>query len=186
MEVLGCRSHQQGRHGSAEAESLHANLVGFHIGQALQPFGPFDKITDFNGTQLLINSVQAFATVVAGGAAVGDKLYDAVLGIPAVAGRVRPPVKDLGRIGTAVNVHVDRIFLGRIEAFRIVNDAGQFQPIHGNGYQLSGGTVIAALTGNEFGLALKIVQAHLPRSLEVGSLGDEMLAVRSERSAQYV
>ena len=113
-----------------------------------------------------------------GGAAVCDELNDPFLGVPAVAGGMHPAVKDLRRVRTAVDVHMDGILLGRIKVFGIVDDARELQAVgRCDGNQLPGGAVIASLAGDELGPALQIVQPHFPGGLKVGRPGDKMLAV---------
>ena len=186
MEVVRGRGYQEGGHGAAKAEALYANLVSLHIGQALQPLGPLHKVVYLNGTQFLVDSIQALSAVVACSSAVCNEFDDAVLRIPVVAGGMAPAVKHLRGVGAAVNVHVDGILLGRVKALGIVDDAGQFQPVYGYGNYLSGTALVSALAGNELGMALEVVQTDLPRRLKVGGLGNKMLAVRSKGGVQNV
>ena len=190
--IIGRRcSHQGGGHRPAETESFHANLFGLHIGQGLQPFGPFDKVAYLNGIQVFIDSIQSRAAVVPGGTAVGHQLDDSVLGIPGIGGGVHPAVVHQRRVGTAVDVHMHRILPGRIEALRIIDDTGELQAVHRDGDQFSGvnltGTEVrTSLAGNALRASLEVMQTQFPGRFEVGAAGDEMLTVRGEGGDGHV
>ena len=135
--VVGSREQQHGCHGAAKAEALNANLVRLDIRQRLQPLCPFHKITYLDGIQVFIDGVQALAAVVPGGAAIGNKLDDAVLPIPFVTGGAYPAVTHHRGVRAAVNVNVNRVLFGRIKILGIVNHSGKFQAINRYGNYLA-------------------------------------------------
>ena len=114
---------------------------------------------------MLVDGIQALAAVVPGGAAVGNELDDTVLPVPGVARRCHPAVMHLRGVGAAVNVHVHGVLLGRIEVLGIVDDAGQFQPVHGDGDQLADAFSASRHRFHQCGMAFEVIQTHFPGGL---------------------
>lgn len=116
MEIIGSREEEHCSHSASEGEALHADFVSLDIRQGLKPFGPLHEVPDFQCIEMAISLIETGPSAMAAGPAVRNYLYDAVLGPPLVVwGRSNPSFIDLRGIRTAVDVHMDRIFPGRVE-----------------------------------------------------------------------
>ena len=79
---------------------------------------------------MLIYLIKTFSAVMSGSPAVSGHFNDAVLCPPLVAAvRMYPSVANLRRIRTAIDVHMNRILLGRVEILRIYDVCRKLQTV---------------------------------------------------------
>ena len=89
---------------------------------------------------MAISLIETGPSAMSAGPAVRNYLYDAVLGPPLVVwGRSNPSFIDLRGIRTAVDVHMDRIFPGRVEILRVSDGGRQPVSVHLDVHQLREG-----------------------------------------------
>ena len=137
MEHIAVLQQQRRRHRPAERESFHADFGRIYVREPLQVFSPRHKILQFHGIEPLVYLVEAGAAVMARGAVVDPHGDDAVLVKPGFRkARGTPSVTDDGRIRTAIQVYVDRIFPGRIKPLWKRHRARNFETVNRNRNQL--------------------------------------------------
>ncbi len=189
MVGIRSRGYKQCRHGAAKAKSLYTNLFRLYIRQTLEPAGPGHKIGHFYRRKLLVDGIRSGTAVVPGGAAIGNELDDAVPVIPVVAGSGHPAVVHQRRVRTAVNIHVHRVTLSRIEVLGIVDDARQFQPVRDDADQLTLSTFLRRREGS-YRIAVRglpgLLEPNLVRGVQVGHQAQEVLPVRRETDIGHI
>ena len=122
METVWSLHQKHRRHGTAERETLNADLVSDHIRLRLEPASPRDEILHLIDSQLSIDHIKTFPTIVTTSARIHPDLDNTILRPPLISlSRSSPSVANNRRIRTAIDIHVHRILLRRIEILRIHN-----------------------------------------------------------------
>ena len=123
-----------------------------------------------------------------GGAAIGNELDDAVPVIPVVAGGGHPAVVHQRRVRPAVNIHVHRVALSRVEVLGIVDDARQFQPVCDDANQLTLSTFLRWKGRHRIAMCglSGLLEPNLVRGAQVGYQAQEVLPVRRENDIGHI